>query len=56
MIAVENSFLDIGQVKNAIELIVELESINSHNRDVNSLIKKNLLDLLDKIKSSNLVT
>ncbi|CAF0875274.1 unnamed protein product [Didymodactylos carnosus] len=53
IIAVENNFLEIGQIKNAAELIKELESINSHMTRLNN---KNLLISVERIKRSDLVS
>ncbi|CAF1106068.1 unnamed protein product [Rotaria sordida] len=55
-IAIEINFSDKGQIKMSKELVQELQSRNSQNENLKTLDEKKLLDLIEKIKSSNLLS
>ncbi|CAF2664886.1 unnamed protein product [Rotaria sp. Silwood2] len=55
-IAIETNFSDKGQVKMSRELVEELQSKNSQNENLKTLDEEKLLDLIEKIKSSNLLS
>ncbi|CAF1334102.1 unnamed protein product [Rotaria sordida] len=56
IIAIEANFPEIGQLRNVTELIQEFETNNSQNKDLIELVRKNLVDLINKIKSTNLTS
>ncbi|CAF3841999.1 unnamed protein product [Rotaria sordida] len=56
IIAIEANFPEIGQLRNVTELIPEFETNNSQNKDLIELVRKNLVDLINKIKSTNLTS
>ncbi|CAF1351524.1 unnamed protein product [Rotaria sordida] len=45
-----------SQLRNVTELIQEFETNNSQNKDLIELVRKNLVDLINKIKSTNLTS
>ncbi|CAF3752992.1 unnamed protein product [Rotaria sp. Silwood1] len=55
-IAIETNFSDKGQVKMSRELVQELQSKNSQNENLKTFDEEKLLDLIEKIKSSNLLS
>ncbi|CAF3809598.1 unnamed protein product [Rotaria sordida] len=55
-IAIEINFSDKGQIKMSKELVQELQSRNSQNENLKTLHEEKLLDLIEKIKSSNLLS
>ncbi|CAF3935562.1 unnamed protein product, partial [Didymodactylos carnosus] len=54
-IAVENNFTKVGKIKNAAQLIQELEKHNSHNQDITRLTEKILRNLVE-IRRSDIVS
>lgn len=53
-ITVDNNFQTIGKVKNTVELIEEVKTKNSNNESLLKLIKNDLSDLIEQVKSTKL--
>ncbi|CAF4225379.1 unnamed protein product, partial [Rotaria sordida] len=55
-IAIETNFSEIGEIRNAAGLIEELGNINPKNEDLTNFRGINLLEIIEKIKSSDLIS
>ncbi|CAM4851697.1 unnamed protein product, partial [Rotaria magnacalcarata] len=55
-LAVESNFSETGEIRSAAGLIEELGNINSNNEDLQNFMGINLLEVVEKIKSSDLIS
>ncbi|CAF4218279.1 unnamed protein product, partial [Rotaria magnacalcarata] len=55
-LAIESNFSKIGEIRSAAGLIEELGNINSNNEDLKNFMGINLLETVEKIKSSDLIS
>ncbi|CAF4827674.1 unnamed protein product, partial [Rotaria socialis] len=55
-LAIESNFSKIGEIRSAAGLIEELGNLNSNNEDLKTFMGINLLEVVEKIKSSDLVS
>ncbi|CAF3327679.1 unnamed protein product, partial [Rotaria socialis] len=55
-LAIESNFSEIGEIRSAVGLIEELGNINSNNEDLKNFMGINLLEVVERIKRSDLIS